>query len=281
MVVKMVKIKNWKNYFIELVKDTVKVLKMDFSINLGTLKIYRYNIVLALLLPSFFFFQVLFSVYLLKEAGIFKSLGVSWDEVLLFVLVNFSSLFLWSLIYFKYSISYEIEIGIFKRYLLRPIDPMVFRTFFNDDSYFLTDGFYFLVFLLSLIFWFKLPLINLIKGFLTYFIYLFFLITFLSFINSLDLVYRKLTSLLGNAFAYNIEKLNNQYTPSYLKNSKLVYFFSLIFPSFVNFYLVVPAFLYGSINWILLILVILAFFLFFITTKLIWDKKLKDVEIYN
>ena len=267
----------------KVLRDLLIVFKNNIMLAIEFMKIYRFNLFLMVLMPILFFLQYLFTVYIFYVGGIYERFGVTLKEVLLTLLTLESALFLKSLIYYKPIISTEIENGTFKNNLLLPLNPIIYDNFSINHFYILGDFLVsFLPFPFILIFLFKIKIGNLLLGFLMYFIYLVFLASLFVFYRSLDLLVRSLTYIYIEVIDRNFENLNIRYTPAYLREYKFFLFLSFfLVESVVVFYLVVPAFLYGKINYLYLAVTLIAVVFFIIATKLIWDKRLKYVEIYN
>jgi len=267
----------------KVLRDLLVIFKNNIALTVEFLKIYRFNLFLMVLISLLFFLQYLFTVYIFYISGIYERLGITLKEALLTLLTLESATFLKGLIYYRPIISTEIETGTFKNNLLLPLNPIVYDNFSINHFYILGDFLVlFLPFPFILVFLFKIKLKNLFLGFLTYFIYLIFLATLYIFYRSLDLLIRNLTYVYIEMVDRNFENLNYRYTPDYLKEHKFFLFLSFfLVESVVVFYLVTPAFLYGKINYLYLVVTLVAIIFFIVSTKLIWSKKLKDIEIYN
>ena len=267
----------------KVLRDLFIVFKNNIMLAIEFIKIYRFNLFLMTLISVLFFLQYLFTVYVFYIGGIYERLGVTLREALLTLLTLESALFLKSLIYYRPIISTEIETGTFKNNLLLPLNPIIQDNFSINHFYILGDFLVlFLPFPFILIFLFKIKIENFLLGFLMYFIYLIFLASLYVFYRSLDLLIRNLTHVYIETIDKNFENLNIRYTPAYLREHKFFLFLSFfLVESVVVFYLVVPAFLYGKINYSYLTITLIVIVFFIIATKLIWDKRLKHIEIYN
>jgi ABC-type uncharacterized transport system permease subunit len=265
------KIKYYLSFILALLKAKIK----------GAF-VFRFSLFIVIINTLIFTFFFLLSAYLFYKSGLIK---IELKRYLLSVILAEQISIFVGLITWNNFLEYQIEYGKFKNYLKFPVNPFLVFLIESLNKYNLVSNvFYFFFVIFILLFFYKVELLNLIKGFLVFFTICFFLYSFYVIIYSLDLIKKGLTSLFMR-FNYTMTGTATYYPPSiYQSLGKIVILLiSLFVYSTLAYYFIILAFLDGKIEKEV-------FYLFFIAivnlivSYLIWKiglkKLLRKGEIY-